>query len=180
MADLPHKYLSAGLLVLMQYWAFLHRCSVLDRPNTSESVGPIDILHGTPSLQHSQSKSFNSCMKSILVLLANPFFNFCSLNFFQIESACSSSSSHCATSLVWGKGLAHYYTLPTTTEVNLCILGKLCLFETPKPRSAASPRLPTLQYPESHKMQHQHQNLAPRSNSYGRTHKKKQVLTVHE
>ncbi len=32
--DSPHHRLNAGLLVLMQYWAFLRGCSVLDRPNT--------------------------------------------------------------------------------------------------------------------------------------------------
>ncbi len=32
--DSPRHCLNAGLLVLMQDWAFLHRCSVLDRPNT--------------------------------------------------------------------------------------------------------------------------------------------------
>jgi hypothetical protein len=44
-ADLPHHCLSAGLLVPMQDWAFLHRCLVLDRPNTSDSIGLLDILH---------------------------------------------------------------------------------------------------------------------------------------
>ncbi len=107
MADLPHQHLSAGLLVPMQDWEFLHRCLVLDRPNTSESIGLIDILHGTPSLERSQSRLFNSFIKSTLVLLANPIFNSGSLNYFQIESACSSSSSDCAALLVWGKGLVH-------------------------------------------------------------------------
>ncbi len=99
-ADLPHQRLSTGLLVPMQDWAFLHRCLVLDWPSTSESIGPIDILHGTLSIEHSQSRSFNSLIKSIFVLLAIPFFNSPSLNFFQIEPARSSSFSCCATSLV--------------------------------------------------------------------------------
>ncbi len=33
---LPHHHLIAGLLVLMQDWAFLHSYLVLDRPNTSD------------------------------------------------------------------------------------------------------------------------------------------------
>ncbi len=37
-ASSPHHCLSAGLLVLMQDWAFLCRCLVLDRPNTSDSL----------------------------------------------------------------------------------------------------------------------------------------------
>ncbi len=79
------------------------------RPNTSESTGPIDIL--TPSLERSQSRSFNSLIQSMLVLLANPFFNSCRLNFFQTESACSSSSSLscCISSL--GKGLSALCTI---------------------------------------------------------------------
>ncbi len=104
--DLPQR-LSAGLLVPMQDWAFLHKFLVLDRPYKSKSRGQKDILHGNPCLEHSQSRSFNSLIKSILKLLASPFFNACSLNVFQIESACSSSSSCCAAFLIWGKGLVH-------------------------------------------------------------------------
>ncbi len=37
-AELPHHCLSAGLLLLMQDWAFLCKCLVLDRPNTSDST----------------------------------------------------------------------------------------------------------------------------------------------
>ncbi len=103
-AELPHHCLSAGLLVQMQDLALIRRFLVLDRPNTSDSIGTIDIFYGTPKLEHSHLSSFNSLMKSILVLLAKPFFNSCILNFIQIESACSSSSSCCAASLVWGKG----------------------------------------------------------------------------
>ncbi len=108
-ADLPHQHLSTGLLAPIQDWAFLHRCFILDRPNRSESVGPIDILHRTPSLEHSQSISFNSLIKFILVLLVNPLFNSCSLNLFQIESTCSSSFSCRTESLVWGKGSVQLY-----------------------------------------------------------------------
>jgi hypothetical protein len=119
-ADLPHHCLSAGLLVLMQDWAFLHRCLVLDRPNTSESIRPIDILCENLPKMTLIVNSFPRFIKSILVLLVKPVFNACSLNFPQIESARSSSSSCCAASLVWGKGLVHYCTVPTN-EVNLCI-----------------------------------------------------------
>ncbi len=98
--DLPHHCLGAGLLVPMQDWAFLCRCLVLDRPNTSDSIRPKDALHETPSLYCSQTSSFQSCIKSILALLANPLFNSCSLNFFQTESALSSSSSCCNASLL--------------------------------------------------------------------------------
>jgi hypothetical protein len=109
-ADLPHQHLSTRLLVPMQDWAFLHRCLVLDRPNMSESIGTIDILHGAPRLEFSQSRSFNILIKSIFVLLANPFFYSHSLNFFKIEPAHSSSSSCCAASVFWGKGLVHDLT----------------------------------------------------------------------
>jgi hypothetical protein len=52
-------------MVPMQDWAFLHSCLVLDSSNTSDSIGPIDILHGTPNLvERSQSSLFNSITKS--------------------------------------------------------------------------------------------------------------------
>ncbi len=112
-ADLPHHCLSTGLLILMQDWAFLCRCSEMDRPNTSDSMGLIDILHGTPSLDCSQMSSFLSLITSILVLLAisKPLFQPLQPYFFQLESACSSSSACCAASLVWGKGVVHYCTI---------------------------------------------------------------------
>jgi hypothetical protein len=80
-ADSPHHCLSAGLLLLMQDWALLHRCLVLDRPNTSDSMGPMDTLHGTPSPDCSETSSFLSLTKFIVVLLANPFSNFAALTF---------------------------------------------------------------------------------------------------
>jgi hypothetical protein len=104
-ADLPCQRLSAGLLVPMQDWAFLHRCLVLDRPNTLESIGPIDILCGNLPKITLIIDSFLTFIKPILVLLANPFFNSPSLNFFQLESACSSSRH--AASIGWEKGLVH-------------------------------------------------------------------------
>ncbi len=92
-ADLPHHHLSVGLLVLMLDWAFLHRCLILGRPNTSEYIRPMDIIHRTPSLECSQTRSFNNIIKFILVLLAKLFFDSHSINFFQIESARSSCRS---------------------------------------------------------------------------------------
>jgi hypothetical protein len=44
-AGSPHGCLSAGVLVPMQGWLFLQRCLVLNSPNMSDSIGPIDILH---------------------------------------------------------------------------------------------------------------------------------------
>jgi hypothetical protein len=61
--DLSHQCLSAGLLVPMQDWAFEGRCLALDRPNMSNSLGLRAILCGTPCLECSQSRSFNSLIK---------------------------------------------------------------------------------------------------------------------
>jgi hypothetical protein len=109
-ADAPHQHLSAGLLVPMQDWEFLCRCFGIGQTKYVRT-------HRTnryfpwPSLDCSHTISFNSLIKSILVMLANPFFNPCSLNFFHTKSAHSSSSSCCAASLVWEKGLVHYCTI---------------------------------------------------------------------
>jgi hypothetical protein len=108
-ADLPHQCLSAGLLVPMQDWVFLHRCLVSDSPKLSDSLGSRAILHRTLSIECSQSRSFHSLIKFILVLLANTFHNTHSLNYFELESA--HSSSHGAASLGWEKGLVHYCTI---------------------------------------------------------------------
>ncbi len=81
-ADMPHQSLSTRLLVPMQDWTFLSSCLVLDRPNTSDSLGSRAGLHGTLLLDCSQTRSFNSLIKSILVPQANPFFTSHSLNFF--------------------------------------------------------------------------------------------------
>ncbi len=86
----------------------------------------------------------NSLIKSILVLLANPFFNSCSLNFFQIESSCSSSSSCHAASLVWEKGLVHSWAyfyqllhlfscLHPSPPISINILPTHLLVHTPNP-----------------------------------------------
>jgi hypothetical protein len=58
--------------------------------------------------------SFLRLIKFILVLLANQFLHSCSLDFFQIESAHSSSSSCCAASLFWSKGLVPCQDVLTT------------------------------------------------------------------
>ncbi len=47
----------------------------------SDSIGPIDILHETPSLDCSQTSSYNSLVKSMLVLLANLFLTLVALKF---------------------------------------------------------------------------------------------------
>jgi hypothetical protein len=67
----------------------------------SESIGTIDIICGNLPEITLIVDSFLRFIKSILVLIAKHFFNSRSLNFFQIESAHSSSSSHCAASQVW-------------------------------------------------------------------------------
>ncbi len=83
-------------------------------------------------------------IKSILVLLRNPFFLLLIVTFLRLESACSSSSSHCAASLAWAEG-------PMALSYDTCsprLLGwplylgetlplwnlkdkKCCFFETP-------------------------------------------------
>jgi hypothetical protein len=66
--------------------------------------GLMDTLHGTPRLERSHLSLVNSLIKFILVLLAKLYLHSPSINFFQTESACSSSSSCHAVSLVWSKG----------------------------------------------------------------------------
>ncbi len=74
----------------------------------------MDTLHGIPRQECPHLSSFNSLMKSNLVLLTKLLLHSCRLDFFQIESACSSSSSCCAASLVYSKGLVHYCMITTT------------------------------------------------------------------
>jgi hypothetical protein len=57
-----------------------------------------------------------SLIKSILVLLATPIYHSQTVTFFQVELACSSSSSRCAVPLAWAKG-------PTALLYNTLLLG---------------------------------------------------------
>jgi hypothetical protein len=66
----------------------------------------MDNLHETPSLDCSHLSVVNRVIKSILELLVKLFSHSHSLNFLQVESARSSSSSCCAVSLAWTKGLS--------------------------------------------------------------------------
>ncbi len=77
--------------------------------------------------------SFLSLIKSILVLLCNPFFLLYIVTFMRKDSACSSSLSCCAVSLAWAEG-------PTAQSIDSSIsrlhrvtlaYGKLCLWESP-------------------------------------------------
>ncbi len=144
-AGSPHHLFSAGMLVLMEDWAsYVGSWYWIDQTHQIPWE-LIDILHGTPSLDCSQKSSFPSLIKSILLLLANFFFNYQCLNLFQTESAHSFSSSDCVASLVWS--FVHYHAIQQ--------LGwPLHLGKTPPPRnsesrSAVSSRLPTSQHPES-------------------------------
>ncbi len=113
----------------------------------------MDALHGTPRQERSHSSSFNHLMKSILLLLAKLFLHSCSLNFFQIELARSSSSSCHAAPLVWSKGLVHYHTILTTKATltsrwksasKKLWAQKCCFFKTPyvaAPREYCGARL---------------------------------------
>jgi hypothetical protein len=172
-ADLPHQCLSAGLLVPIQDWAFLSRCSILDRPNMSDSPGSRASLHNAPSLDCSQSRSCNSLIKSILVLLANPFHNSHSVNFFQLESA--HSSSCCAASLGWENGLVHYCTI-TTTEMSSMSRGNTALSKLHVLTLRDSLHCSTLRVQGVTSLQ----NLALRLNSHGHTLRKNQVPMVHK
>jgi hypothetical protein len=75
--DSARHPLSAGLLVLIQDWAFLRRCSVLDRLNTSDSLGfarlEREISMELPAEINLRVDSFLRLIKSILVQLCNPF-----------------------------------------------------------------------------------------------------------
>ncbi len=87
--DLPQYCLSAGLLVLMQDVAFLFRCSILDRLNTSDSLGS-SRLESKISMDLSADinlrvDSFLRLKKSILVLLSNPFFLLLIVTFSQVR-----------------------------------------------------------------------------------------------
>jgi hypothetical protein len=50
------------------------RCSVLDKPNPSDCMGPIDILHRTPSLDCTQNSSFLSLIKNHFGATSKPLF----------------------------------------------------------------------------------------------------------
>jgi hypothetical protein len=140
----------------------------------------MDILHGTLRLEHSHLSQFKSIIKSILVLLAKLFLHSHSLIYFQIISPRSSSSSCCATSIVWSKGLVHYCTI-LTTGVTLASRGNSASKKLREPRSAVSSRLHMLQHPESTiVLEVNCKKLALHANFYGCTLHNKQVSTVHK
>ncbi len=68
--------------------------------------------------------SFLRLINSILMIPANPFLNSHSLNFFQLESACS-SSCHDA-SLGWEKGLVHLVFIFQQTTYQCLTPQQLC------------------------------------------------------
>ncbi len=75
--------------------------------NTSASMGPMIFSVGIFTNITFNVDSFLRLMKSIVVLLANPFHKSHSLTFLWLESA--RSSSHHAASLGWEKGLVHCF-----------------------------------------------------------------------
>ncbi len=127
---LPHHHLSAGLLVLMQDWAFLRRCLVLNRPNTLDSMIISMELLDYARLDHGYSRFSQHLIKFILVWLAKPFSYLSIVTFLRLESARSSSFSCCPAFLAWAKG-------PTALLYDTCssqLLGwPLCLGETLPP-----------------------------------------------
>jgi hypothetical protein len=99
-----HHHLSAGLLILMQDCTLLRRCLVFDRPSTSEFMCN---LYGTPDEKHTNLSSLRLISNAYEINFGatnNPFLPLLNSHFFQVESACSSSSSCRAASLAWAKG----------------------------------------------------------------------------
>jgi hypothetical protein len=68
--------------------------------------GTVDNLHGTPSLDNAHSSLVSNIIKFMLALLVKLFLHSPSLNFFQVESARSSSFPCHVASIAWAKGIS--------------------------------------------------------------------------
>ncbi len=108
--------------------------------------------------------------------------------------------THCAASLVLGRGLWHYHMislrhLSGIWGMDLCSEGKLCLQEVPKSRKPSNwdsskfgsirqeSTMSAYQFPKKSnrsKEQHHKKDSALRTDSYRRTLRKNQVSMVHE
>ncbi len=76
--------------------------------NMSKSLGPKDFLRGNLHQDYPQCRLISKAQKIHFGATSKALFQLLQPSLFQIESARPSSSSCCAASLVWSKGLVHY------------------------------------------------------------------------